>query len=230
MPRRARLVLTGVPHHVVARGVNRQRLFHSRQDKTRYLELLAKLAKIENVSVHCYVLMDNHVHMVLTPQTRNGLARLFNRLHTRWAMYINRKYQRTGHLFENRYYSSALGESHFWAAMRYIELNPRKAKWKGPLEDWIHSSARAHLSGVQSPVINLSWDAWRSRFGPANWGKFLQDGECLLDQSRKQSQELERALAGGRPVGDPAWIASLEKTWCRKLTWAPSGRPRNSCA
>lgn len=227
MPRRARIVLAETAHHVVARGANRQKLFHCRQDKTRYLELLAKLAKEEDVSVHGYVLMNNHVHMILTPKTRHGLARLFNRLHTRWAMYINRKYQRTGHLFENRYFSSPLGASHFWAAIRYVELNPRKAKWNGPLEQWIHSSARAHLSGVQSPLIALEWETWRFRFKPVEWKRFLEDGESILrEQWEEQGRDLERALAGGRPVGDPDWIANLEQTWKRKLTWSPPGRPR----
>jgi putative transposase len=158
MPRCARVILPGVPHHVVARGVDREPIFRSGSDKRRYLARFVRIADEEGVTVHAYCLMHNHVHWLITPQTTNSLAKLFQRLHTGWATFYNRREGRTGHLFQNRYHSTPVDENHYWTALRYIEVNPRRAGVSQLLEDWEHSSAKAHLTGAEDPLIKLAME------------------------------------------------------------------------
>ena len=127
MARISRLVLENVAHHVVARGVGQMRIFRNGFDKRKYLMRFALIAEEEKVLVHAYCLMDNHVHLIVTPSDPNGLARLFRRMHTWWAMKLNRWLERSGHVFQNRFHSSPLDENHYWTAMRYVEVNPRRA-------------------------------------------------------------------------------------------------------
>ena len=128
MARMARLVLAETAHHVVARGVNGTRLFRHGFDKKKYLQRFGQIAVEEKVLIHGYCLMSNHVHWILSPASEDGLARLFRRAHTWWAMWFNRRTGRTGHLFQSRYHSSPLGDNHYWTALRYVEVNPRRAK------------------------------------------------------------------------------------------------------
>jgi putative transposase len=224
MPRCARVILPGVPHHVVARGVDREPIFRSGSDKRRYLARFVRIADEEGVTVHAYCLMHNHVHWLITPQTTNSLAKLFQRLHTGWATFYNRREGRTGHLFQNRYHSTPVDENHYWTALRYIEVNPRRAGVSQLLEDWEHSSAKAHLTGAEDPLIKLAMEAWQFRFGPSQWREFLEQ----TDSEREAN--LRRAQAGSRPCGERAWINVLEQTCRRKLGWSPPGRPRKAPA
>jgi putative transposase len=219
MPRNPRLVLTSVVHHVVARGVNRQRLFRHGFDKAKYLKRFSEIAEEEKVLVHGYCLMDNHVHWLLTPMTPNGLARLFRRAHTWWAMFFNRKENRCGHLFQNRFHSSPLGEDHYWTALRYVEVNPRRAGLVKALEDWEYSSAKAHLDDAPDPLVPLAPVETRRKFTAEQWREFLNhtDGDC--------EKALRQARAASRPCGSAEWIRNLECTYSRKLAWSPPGRP-----
>jgi putative transposase len=150
--------------------------------------------------------MNNHVHWLVTPKRPNSLARLFQRLHTWWAMHYNRKYGRSGHLFQNRYHSTPIesGE-YYWTALRYIELNPRRANLCRNLEDWEYSSAREHLTGKKDPFIQLIENAWRRRFTRSGWRAFLNDS------APEQEAQLRRSLKGNRPCGSTRWIRKLEK-------------------
>jgi putative transposase len=206
MARTARCVIPGTPHHVVARGVNRHELFASGFDKERYLRRFASIAAEEGVLVHGYCIMDNHVHWLVTPKRADSLARLFQRLHTWWAMQYNRKHNRSGHLFQNRYHSTPIecGE-YYWTALRYIELNPRRAKLCPNVEAWEYSSARAHLTGEKDPIIVLIENEWRRRYTGAGWRAFLEGSEP------EQEAQLRRSLKGNRPCGSCRWIRKLER-------------------
>lgn len=219
MPRVSRFVLPDVVHHVVARGVNRQRIFASGFDKAKYLKRFAKIADEEKVLVHGYCLMDNHVHWLLTPTTPLGLARLFQRVHTWWAMVFNRKHDRVGHLFQSRYQSSALGESHYWSALRYVELNPKKARLVRRADEWEFSSARAHVNGRPDPSINLVPVITRKRFCAADWLQFLRTPDEF------EIASLRTATKGNRPCGETSWIRSLEAKHTRRLIGRSVGRP-----
>jgi len=219
MPRTARFVLPHAAHHVVARGVHNTRLFRSGFDKSSYLKRFTLIAAQEHVTVHAYCLMDNHVHWLLSPASPTALARLFHRLHTWWAMRLNRQLKRHGHLFQARFFSTPLDDNHFWTAMRYVEVNPRRAGTAPRLQDWEFSSARAHLDGSPDPLVELSLEAWRQRFGSAAWRDFLQETD------READQRLQRSLAGCRPCGSDEWLRALEQKAHRRLAWSPPGRP-----
>lgn len=188
-------------------------------DKAAYLKRFARVALEELVLVHGYCLMDNHVHWLLTPTTTHGLARLFQRVHTWWAMHFNRETKRTGHLFESRFHSSPLSECHYWAALRYVDLNPRNANPLNNIELWKYSSARCHLTGLPDPRIDLVPAVTRRHFTPADWREFLNHNDP------EKELALLRALPGSRPCGSTEHIRSCEQCAGRKLGWSPRGRP-----
>ena len=163
--------------------------------------------------------MDNHVHWLLTPSTVTGLARLFRRAHTWWALTFNRKHGRSGHLLQARYHSSPLSEDHYWTALRYVELNPRRAKIVVRPEDFEFSSARAHLTGQQNPCVPLAPVQTRQGFTQSEWREFL----CRTDFAAEAA--LRRALPASKPCGNAEWIRGLEARFRRKLTSSPPGRP-----
>ena len=212
MPRCARLVIPGVAHNLGGRGVNGCRLFRHGFDKQRYLNRAADLAVEEGVIVHGYSLMTNHVHFLATPTRKNSLARFFLRLNSWWASFYNRKIGRTGPLFEGRYYSSPVDEQHFWAALRYIELNPKRAGLVKNAGDWLYSSARAHLGIWADPFFKLATEAIEHRrWSAQEWAAFLEE------KDPESEMRLRRAQSGCRPCGAPAWIESLERRFGRRL-------------
>ena len=120
--------------------------------KSAICVVFSLIAAEEKVAVQGYCIMDNHVHRLLTPQSANGLARLFRRVHTWWAMTFNRKHGRSGPLMQGRFHSSPLSEDHYLTALRYVELNPQRAKLVRRAEDFTFSSARARLAGKDDPL------------------------------------------------------------------------------
>lgn len=128
MPRRPRIRLAGLPQHVVQRGINREPCFFAEEDYHSYLHWLEKAAADWHCTIHAYVLMTNHVHLLVTPETETGIARLMQAVGRRYVQYINRSYKRTGSLWEGRYKSSLVQEdAYLLTCMRYIELNPVRA-------------------------------------------------------------------------------------------------------
>ena len=128
MPRRPRIKLAGIPQHLVQRGVNREPYFFADEDYYCYLHWLEEAAADWHCQIHAYVLMTNHVHLLVTPETEEGPAKLMQSIGRRYVQYINRVYRRTGTLWEGRYKSSAIQmEDYLLLCQRYIELNPVRA-------------------------------------------------------------------------------------------------------
>ena len=128
MPRTSRAVAVGYPHHVTQRGNNRQPIFFDDQDRLTYLDTFQHYALKFHLDVWAYCLMPNHFHLLVVPQNEESLASgvgLANQVYTR---YINRKYFRSGRLWQNRFFSCIVGtEEYLWAVTRYVENNPVKA-------------------------------------------------------------------------------------------------------
>jgi putative transposase len=219
MARCARTVLAQIPHHVVARGVNHQPLFLSGYEKARYLKRLALIAEQTGVQVHAYCLLKDQVRLLLTPARPDSLARFFHRLHTHWALRFNRAHERSGHLFEDRFHSSPLDPPHSLAALRFVEVHPRRVQQVERLEEWEYCSAKAHLSGVEDPLVRLATEVYQ-QIGPAAWREFLagSDGET--------EARLERALPGNRACGSTEWLAEMAQRCGRRLSWGPPGSGR----
>ena len=148
MPRKPRMYLPGVPCHIVQRGNNRDVCFYSEQDYQFYLECLKSACKRYRVAVHAYVLMTNHVHLLMQPEDEAGISRVMQSLGRRYVQYINHTYRRSGTLWEGRYKSSLINaEEYLLACYRYIELNPVRANMVSHPADYRWTSYRFNGQG-----------------------------------------------------------------------------------
>lgn len=128
MPRHARLSLPGSPWHIIQRGINRSACFYAEEDYHLYLDTLKEQALKFGYKVHAYVLMTNHVHLLITPDKKDSAALLMNHLGQRYLQYINRTYKRSGALWEGRFRSCLTQKADYvLSCYQYIELNPSRA-------------------------------------------------------------------------------------------------------
>ena len=222
MARLPRLVLPGFPYHVTQRGNRRMQTFFDDGDYALYRELLADAADRAGTEIWAYCLMPNHVHLVVVPADEDGLRRTFADAHRRYTAFINARNRWTGHLWQGRFGAVVMDEVHLAHAMRYVSLNPVRARLVERAEDWPWSSVRAHLAGKDDRLV---------RVGPAierygDFAGFLGDSGDPADAWRA----LRRSETSGRPLGDPGWVADLEARTGRILAPQKRGpRPRVSC-
>ncbi len=212
MPRIARFVSPRLPHHVTQRGNHRAEVFFSDADHQTYLALLREYTTQHQVSVLAYCLMPNHVHLVLVPAAKDGLQLALRPLHVRYAQRVNRAKGWRGHLFQGRFFASVLDEPHCWAAIRYVERNPVRARMVDRAESFRWSSARAHCGLRQDPVLNTQPE-WQRQFAAiGNWSDWLAEGddEQELDTLRKHAGK-------GLPCGSDEFIEQLESSSGRRL-------------
>jgi len=144
MPRIARIVIPGSYHHITQRGNNRQDIFFCDEDYRAYLSIFCEQSEKFGLSVDGYCLMTNHVHLIATPANEASLAKAVGRTHFLYTQYVNRLHGRSGHLWQNRFYSCPLGDEHFWRALAYVEQNPVRAKMVRRPWRYAWSSAAAH--------------------------------------------------------------------------------------
>ncbi|HXZ01173.1 MAG TPA: transposase [Stellaceae bacterium] len=219
MARIARLVVPGVPHHVTQRGNRRETTFFKEADYRLYRELLGAAAARAEAEIWAYCLMPNHVHVILTPKDEDGLRRTFGDLHRRYTAHINARNQWTGHLWQARFGSVAMDEDHLIAAIRYVSLNPVRARLVERAEDWKWSSVRAHLRGKDDGVVTTA--PVLDRVGP--FADFLREA---FDEASAFAP-LRRSETTGRPIGSEVWIKRLEHAAARPLAPRKRGpKPR----
>ncbi|HSW45266.1 MAG TPA: transposase [Phycisphaerae bacterium] len=165
MPRVARIVVPGMPHHITQRGNNRQDVFFVDDDRRMYLQLLKAQAEIHGLAVLGYCLMTNHVHLIGVPRYEQSLAKAVGRTHFLYSQYINRFHKRSGHLWQNRFFSCALDEVHLLRGLAYVERNPVRAKRVRVAWQYEWSSASAHAGGMDvSGFLDLG--EWRRMWVP----------------------------------------------------------------
>lgn len=200
MARMPRLVVPGYPHHVTQRGNRRQQTFFSAEDYQAYIDLLANARGRAGVQVWSYCLMPNHVHLILVPARPESLADLFKEAHRRYTRLINFREGWRGHLWQERFHSFVMDEQHLLAAVRYVELNPVRAKLCARAEHWEWSSALAHLRGTDDALVTVA--PMLERIG--NWSDYLDTRESAerLDALRTHSRT-------GRPAGNEEFIKRL---------------------
>src|SRR4030043_2402645 len=183
MPRQARLDISGALHHIMVRGVNKSDIFEDDQDKTLFLERLGQNVIDGKCSVYAWVLMDSHAHILFKSGER-GISAVMRKLLTWYAQYFNRRYRRTGHLFENRYKSILCDEDNYLLALiRYIHLNPVRANIIRTLEEldiYPWSGHHAIIGKAGSPWMRigdgLSEFASTRRKAISEYRKFVKDG------------------------------------------------------
>ena len=216
MPRMARVVVPGVPHHVTQRGNRGEDVFSCDDDRRRYLELLGKYGAQHGLSVHAYCLMSNHVHLVVVPETTESLAAALKPVHLRHAQELNRRLNISGILWQGRFYSTPLDDRHFWSAVRYVERNPVRSGMVSSAWDYPWSSAAAHCSLRRDGLLTGNLEE-ADHVG--NWRAFL------LDEDDQAVKALRASTLTGRPVGSGEFINQLEQLTGRKLRASKRGRP-----
>jgi putative transposase len=216
MARLPRLVLPGVPHHVTQRGNRREKTFFEGGDYALYLDLLADAASRANVEIWSYCLMPNHVHIVATPTDEDGLWRTFRYVHRHYTGFINARMRVTGHLWQGRFSSVAMDEVHLVAALRYIALNPVRARLVGQAQEWEWSSTGALMAAEDNDVVRVA--PALERVG--DFAAFLGED---FDEALTYTA-LRKAETVGRPVGSAAWLADLEARTGKQLTPGKRGR------
>lgn len=226
MPRRPRVVLSGVPLHVIQRGNNRQACFFAEDDYQSYLEWLRTYAEETGCAVHAYVLMTNHVHLLLTSATAGGVGAMMKRLGQRYVQYINRTYRRSGTLWEGRFRSCLTQEeSYVLGCYRYIELNPVRARMVEHPGDYRWSSYRANAHGEGSDWLEPH-ECYRA-LAADNQGRQMayralfryQLDPGLVDQIRAATNS-NYALGSGR------FAEEVTKALGRRVVRGRSGRPK----
>ena len=200
MPRIARLVLPGSPHHVTQRGTDRQIVFHTQRDRRVYLDLLTEYSRQSSVAILAYCLMPNHIHLIAVPEEEDSLAVCLRRTHGRYSQYSNARRVRSGHLWQKRFYSCAMEETHLWSAIRYVELNPVRAGLVPAAAEFRWSSAAAHLSGKDTPHL-LDMQFWSSSGGARHWKELLAS-----PGDERQLKRLKLATYSGKPLGSEDFV------------------------
>lgn len=226
MSRIGRIVLPGYPHHVVQRGHNRQVVFAADRIYRRYLETLAEFKVVYDVKVYAYCLMTNHVHLLLAPSEKtSGIGQLMKRLAGRQTRYHNQLEGRSGTLWESRYKSSPVdSDAYLLACVRYIELNPVRARMIDRPELYPWSSCSAHLGMDQ--VEWLDDDPCYLGLGGDRAERQAHYRQFLLESIPKDEWNLIRAaVQRGQLTGTNRFVDKVEAILGRRIEHQPPGRP-----
>ena len=224
MARLARVVIPGLAHHVTQRGNGRQKVFYSDADCALYLRLITESCKAADVVCLGYCLMPNHLHLILVPQDKDGLRAALSKANRAYAGIVNARRKVTGHFWQGRYGSVPMDDAHLHEALRYVLLNPVKARLVAKPESWPWSSARAYLKGKADGLTNTR-----------KLSRAIDDIRAFLGEEPDKAR-LERLLAAetiGRPAAEPDIMKDLEKQTGRKLMPAkrgPKGKARKTKA
>lgn len=225
MARKPRVSLPGITQHIVLRGNNREPCFFNERDYSYYLECLLQAVERYDCSLHAYVLMTNHVHLLVTPQVDWAVAQVMQSLGGKYMKYINRVYRRTGTLWQGRYKVSLVDSSRYLlACMRYIELNPVRAGMTELPSDYPWSSYRTNASDdkwprlTQHPVYRALGASDQERQGA--YRTLFSD---VIDEA--PIHEIRNALNSEQVLGCVDFREKIERVLHRKLAPGKPGRP-----
>ena len=216
MPRIARVVAENIPHHVIQRGNRNQPVFFSDNDKIEYLKILKAQIQINEVHIWAWCLMDTHVHFVAVPTKKETFNRAFAETHRLYSRMINFRQGWRGYLFQGRFSSFPMDEKYLYAAVRYVENNPVKAKITQSAEDYPWSSARAHILGSSDQVLSACFLEKEIK----DWRAFLRSG------IPNEVEDLERHTKTGRPLGETSFVEQLEHVLRRQFAKQKPGPKR----
>lgn len=225
MARLPRLTVPGYPHHVIQRGNNRQPIFMTDADRRVLLSLWAEYAEKFQVSVHAYVLMSNHFHLLATPQTERGLPQMMQAVGRRYVRHFNDTHGRTGTLWEGRYRSTLVEQDRYLlTCMAYIDLNPVRAGMVERARDHIWSSHGHYIGLQQDRLITphpLVWGLGNTPFSrEAAYAELVQGGPSAED-----TRALTDATLKGWALGGANFVADLQRLTERRAARLMAGRP-----
>jgi len=225
MARLPRLTITGYPHHVILRGNNRQEIFRDQADYERMLDLLFGHSRAFKVDIHAYVLMSNHLHLLLTPQEDLALSKMMQAVGRGYVQAFNKVHGRTGTLWEGRYRSTLIQtDLYLLACMAYIDLNPVRAHMVDLPEryDW---SSHGHYVGQRVDRL-ITPHALYWALGNTPFAREVAYAELVrAGISASQQGALTDATLSGWALGDSEFIQDLQTQTQRRLTMAKAGRP-----
>ena len=221
MPRIARVVAIGYPHHITQRGNYGQKIFSNNTDRKKYTSLLKEESKRYSLIILAYCFMPNHVHFIGIPEKEDSMGKVFKYAHMKYSQYYNKRMHAAGHLFQGRFFSSVMDETHTLACARYIEKNPVRAKMvtKPCLYDW--SSAKTHCGIEQLDELGVNRLFNYIEEKQKTWKGFIEtpDNDNEIEEIREKTRK-------GRPLGANSFVERLEKKLDRFLMLRPKGRPR----
>ncbi len=228
MARLPRLTLPGYPHHVIQRGNNRQAIFAKTADYQRLLDLLDDNARQFDVAIHAYVLMSNHFHLLVTPQSSDGLPQMMQAVGRRYVRYFNDSQQRSGTLWEGRYRSTLIQtDRYLLACMAYIDLNPVRAGLVAQAADYSWSSHGHYIGRRADKLVTphpLVWELGNTPFArEAAYAELVQAGVNPVHQTA-----LTQATLSGWALGEPDFVADLQKRTQRRVAKGQAGRPHTA--
>ncbi len=224
MPRKARFAPPGYWLHLTQRGNNQQRIFASDADRQYFLQLLETHSEQRAVRIAAYTLMSNHFHLVAVGDRPDAISLFMMDVNGRYATYRHALERRSGRFWQGRFYSCVLDDAHWETALRYVELNPIRARIVDWVEDFRWSSARAHLGLEPSPAWLDTGEFHRRWADAAEW----QDSLDTL--TRREAAELRMATLHDAACGSDDFVAGLERTYGVQLRAKPLGRSRPHAA
>lgn len=226
MPRRTRVHIDGLPLHIVQRGHNRAACFFDDKDRFAYLGWLRDALERERCRLHAYVLMTNHVHLLLTPEDAGRVPQVLISVGRRYVQYINHTYSRTGTLWDGRYKSSLVqAETYLMLCQRYIELNPVRAGMVDDPAQYRWSSYRANALGASDLLLSphplyLALGADDPQRRAAYRGLFRN---ALED---RPLEDLRLALNQDQPIGNDRFYHQIETMTGQRRELRKRGRPK----
>lgn len=216
MPRKPRAIIPDVPYHITARANRGEFIFTSDKDRELYAEFIIQYTRKLDVKIYAWCIMGNHVHFILEPSTENGLADLFSIVQQRFSRYLNKKRNRYGRSWQERFYSTPLDIPHLYEAVRYVELNPVRAKITSDIFSYRWSSASGRLSGQSRiPVNEIS-----HYLQIDDWVEYLDE---ISDE--KLATDIRSNTYKGLPSGSQLFVGMMEKLTQSSLREKQPGRP-----
>lgn len=226
MPRRPRIVVPNIPLHIIQRGNNKQACFFTYDDYQCYLQWLEEYASISDCLIHSYVLMTNHVHLLLTPKRENSAGDLLKRLGQRYVQYINRTYKRTGTLWEGRFRSCLIQDNtYLLTCQRYIELNPVRAGIVRHPGEFRWSSYRQNGQGEASELITPH--LLYGELGRTKEEKLSAYRELFRYQLKDDEiDQIRKATNGNFALGEKRFLNEISMLLGRRVFRGKAGRPK----
>jgi putative transposase len=225
MPRKPRFYQPSLPVHVFQRGHNKEPIFFETEDYLTYLRILKESAEACGCLIHTYVLMTNHVHLLVTPESSTAISTLFQSIGRHYVPYINKTYQRKGSLWEGRHKGNIIeSEAYFLICMRYIEMNPVRAGMVDHPAKYRWSSYAANAQGIDNTVIQFH----EQYLALGNNPESRQSGYCGLFEITADADELtiiRASLSSGTPLGNACFKKQIEVMTGRKIGLIKPGRP-----
>ncbi len=223
MARSARLILPGKPHHIYQQGHNRQRIFVDEADYISFLDWLKEAAQQYRIDIHAYSLLENSLHLLATPSDETGLARMMQWIGRHYVPYFNKKYERSGTLWEGRFKTSVVEESWVMRCSRFVEMRPVTCGLANHAEDYTWSSYPHHAGIRPGSVIRDHAVYWN--LGNTPFARELAYKEFFRQSGMQENAEMEKTLMKGWPLGSGTFIKQLEAATHRQFRMGKKGRP-----